>query len=97
MSVGITPGNQLNLIVFEVGILTTFDGQRGARTICVHPLVVVPTLTTFTDATRTAVQQTTYGVLKVPGGRRLRMISLSRMMPIRGAKSASGSMPRWMV
>lgn len=75
MPIGNNPGNQLNLIVFEVGILTTFDGISAARTVCVHPLVVVPSSTTLMDATRTNVQQSTYGVLKVLGGRRLRTMS----------------------
>lgn len=75
MAIGANGGSQLNLILFEVGIITTMDGQSQARTVAVHPLLVVPSASTLKDSTRSTVQQNAYGGLLVLGGRQLAHLS----------------------
>ncbi len=69
--------NQLNVYLFEVGLLTRqSDGTETARTLAIHPLLVAPTSIRYSDSSRSTIMQTTGGAIDSRGGRALRQISM---------------------
>lgn len=71
-------GNQRNILLFEVGMVTPREGGKPlVRTVGVHPLVVVPSDIRYTDPTRSSVQQTYGGAVVNKAGRGLRTVGLS--------------------
>lgn len=74
---GTNAGGNLNIFVFEVGILqkNPVSGLEVPVTVSVHPMVVVPQSIRYTDGSRTAVTQTVGGSLKTIGGRALRQVA----------------------
>lgn len=81
---GSNAGGQLNLLVFEVGVLTRdpATGAELATTVSVHPLVVVPRSIRYSDATRSAVMQTTGGAIRTVAGRGLRTMTADGMFGV---------------
>jgi len=69
---------QLNWIVFQVGIVTT-DPQTKLEVVTtagIHPLVVKPRSIKYSDSSRTSVVQTMGGTAITKGGRALRSITM---------------------
>lgn len=81
---GSNAGGQLNLLVFEVGVLTRdpATGAEVATTVSVHPLVVVPRSIRYSDTTRSAVMQTTGGAIRTVAGRGLRTMTADGMFGV---------------
>lgn len=76
MPIGANGGGQLNIWAFEVGCVTTSPtGIESVSTISVHPLVVAPTTVQYSDASRSAVTETSGGSVRTVAGRALRTVS----------------------
>lgn len=80
MPAGNNLGGQLNVILFELGMITR--DPLGflpdiVTTIAVHPLVVVPTSIRYQDSSRSQVNETHNGAIVTKAGRAARMLSLS--------------------
>lgn len=84
MSIGSNGGGNLNILVFEVGIVTTepTTGAEVVTTVSVHPLLVVPRSIRYTDASRSPVMETTGGSLLTRAGRALRTVQLDGMFGV---------------
>jgi len=77
--VGANSGNQLNLIVFELGMRTVdAEGRLPAqhRIVSVQPMVVAPRQVQYTDTKFGRTEQTPQGATRVVGGRALWQCSL---------------------
>lgn len=80
MPAGNNRGGQLNVIVFELGMIR--KDPLGilpdfVSTVSIQPMVVVPSSISYQDDTRTNVTETVGGAIVTRGGRKLRTISLS--------------------
>lgn len=70
--VGTNSGNQLNLVVFELGMRTrVFDGADKHTVVSVQPLVVAPQRIRYTDTKLGQTVKTPEGATRVVGGRDL--------------------------
>jgi len=78
MAIGNNQGGNLNVLVFEVGMLITDPNtqQRRTVTIAVHPLHVAPSSIDWQDRTRSKVDKTAGGAVRTVGGRNLRTCNL---------------------
>ncbi|MFA5801226.1 MAG: LysM peptidoglycan-binding domain-containing protein [Thermoleophilia bacterium] len=78
--IGVNGGHQLNILIFEVGMIQTIQALgidlKVVSTVSVHPLLVAPTSIRYTDATRSSFNQTAGGTVLTPGGRALRNVTL---------------------
>lgn len=77
MTIGSNEGGQLNVFLFETGMMTRdpSSGVELVQTISLHPLVVAPTSIRYDDATRAAIDETPGQAIETKGGRALRMVS----------------------
>lgn len=80
MAAGSNEGGQLNLLIFEVGMITR--DPLGivpdiVSTIGIHPLVVVPASIVYSDTSRTSIVETHDGSIVTKGGRGLRTVQLA--------------------
>lgn len=80
MAVGVNAGRQLNLFMFEVGIIK--DPEPGfvpqiIQLVGLHPLVVVPSSIRYADSGRSVATQTDGGALLTKAGRALRSVNFS--------------------
>jgi hypothetical protein len=80
MPIGNNAGGQLNLIMFELGMMTRdpFGSLPDlTRTIAVHPMVVVPSSIKYRDTSRGSVQETHDAAVLTIAGRAARELDLS--------------------
>ncbi len=79
MAIGNNSGGQLNVLVFEVGMINRIPatGDEIVHTIAVHPMFVAPSDITYVDRTRSVVSETAGGALRTVSGRALLQCSLS--------------------
>lgn len=84
MSIGANGGGQLNIIVMEVGIVTTepTTGAEVVTTVSVHPLLVAPRSIRYSDASRSPVMETTGGSILTRAGRALRTVQMDGMFGV---------------
>ncbi len=76
---GENAGGQLNLIMFELGMLTRDPFgvlPDVARTVAIHPMVVVPTQIRYSDTSRGSVQETHDAAVLTVAGRAARTLDL---------------------
>lgn len=78
--IGVNGGNQLNIIILEVGMIfndeTLESLGRNVQTVTVHPLLVAPTSIHYSDASGVSVARTVGGSIRTAGPRQLRRVSL---------------------
>lgn len=76
---GSNAGGNLNILVFEVGMLTTypFSDEPLITPVTVQPLAVAPRSIRYTDTSRTLVTQTQGGAIRTVGGRGLLQCALA--------------------
>jgi hypothetical protein len=79
MPPGNNAGGNLNLFLFEVGMITR--DPLGllpdiVRTVAIHPLVVVPTSIAYTDESRGSVTETHQDTLLTRAGRKVRRVQM---------------------
>lgn len=84
MSIGANGGGNLNIIVVEVGIVTTepTTGAEVVTTVSVHPLLVAPRSIRYSDASRSPVMETTGGSILTRAGRALRTVQMDGMFGV---------------
>ncbi len=76
MSIGANSGGNLNILVFEVGLVATVEAfgvqAELVSTVSIHPMVVSPSSWGWNDTSRSAVVQTAGGSALTVAGRALR-------------------------
>jgi LysM repeat protein len=78
MPVGQNAGGNLNIYLFEVGMITRDDnGGETVKVASIHPLLVAPRDVAYTDQSASPVMQTTGGSIMTTSGRNLRSVQLN--------------------
>lgn len=80
MPPGVNANNNLNLFIFEVGMIHKSPLPfipDIVQTVSIHPLVVVPTTIGYEEGTRSTVQQTVGGAILTRSGRALSRVNFS--------------------
>ncbi len=79
MAVGANAGGQLNVLMFEVGLIDVADGPTNGLTfpLGVHPLLTAPRDLVYVDQSRSPVRESGLGSVKSTAGRALRRVQLS--------------------
>jgi len=78
MPAGDNGGGQLNVLVFEVGMLIRdpISDTQKAVTLAIHPLLTVPSNIRYSDRSRSQVTKTDGASVKTTGGRAHQLVSL---------------------
>jgi hypothetical protein len=77
MPVGANAGGNLNLFMFEVGMITRQDnGTEKVQFVSLHPMVVAPTSIQYDDNSRSPIVQTVGGSVKTVSGRAHRRVAM---------------------
>jgi hypothetical protein len=79
MPIGANANGNLNLILFEVGMIIREDpdAEPKVSAVGVHPLLVVPESIQYQDASRSPTSQTSGGAVQTVSGRALRNVNMS--------------------
>lgn len=72
MTIGANQGGQLNIAIFEVGMIQRILGVEVVLTTGIHPLLVSPRTWTYVDQSRSTAMETVKGSHEVHAGRALR-------------------------
>lgn len=75
MPIGDNGGGQLNIAIFEVGMLFRVFGIEAVSTTGIHPLLVSPKSWAYADRSRSSVMETVGGSHEVHAGRALRQVT----------------------
>jgi len=79
-SLGANKGGNLNIYIFEVGVVNLFEllgvQVEIVSTMTIHPLLVVPTRIDYRDTSRTAISQTAGGSVVTVAGRAFRQVTM---------------------
>lgn len=87
-------GNQLNVLVFEVGYVIDDEALRAigrdVRTVCLHTMEVVPETIATSNPSRSSVSQTMTSAVLVKGGVGLRTWSMQGNFGVRARAGGTG-------